>query len=109
MYVELPGCEGRPVRGLPDSSGGNSTPRGDFDRFFDDSQHGHAAGVAMRDLSQVDPYVDKTIGAVRIAGLPDDLADVLPIAKPRPELRGSCAPRRWHRSARGSQTRCWSG
>ncbi|MEQ7129313.1 hypothetical protein ABN034_32940 [Actinopolymorpha sp. B11F2] len=88
MYVELRDGEARPVRGLPDPSGGTFDAAGDFDRFFDDSYYGHGVAVSLRVLSQVDRYAYTPMVADRMAGLLEDIASVLPIAKPGPEFRG---------------------
>jgi hypothetical protein len=68
--------------------GGTFDAAGDFDRFLDDSYFGQAVGVALRVLNQIDPYADTAMGAERMAGLLEDIASVLPIAKPGPEFRG---------------------
>jgi hypothetical protein len=42
IYVELRDGEGRPIRGMPDPSGGTFDAAGDFDRFIDESYFGRS-------------------------------------------------------------------
>lgn len=88
IYVELRDRDGRPVRRLPDPSGGTFDAAGDFDRFVDDSYFGNPTDLRLPCLESVDPYADTEMAADVMPGLLEELLLVVPLAKDGPEKRG---------------------
>ena len=88
IYVELRDGDGRPVRRLPDPSGGTFDAAGDFDRFVNESYIGLGQDLDLSTLGKIDPYADTEMHPDHMAALLEDIAQVLPRAKAGPELRG---------------------
>lgn len=88
IYVEFLDRDGRPVRRLPDPSGGAFDAAGDFDRFIDSSYFGYPGDVPLPCLQSVDPHADTEMASNAMPHLVRDLLQVLPLAKDGPEKRG---------------------
>lgn len=88
IYVELHDRDGRPVRRLPDPSGGTFDAAGDFDRFIDTSFFGYPEDVPLACLQSVDPYADTEMASDAMPHLVRDLLLALPLAKDGSEKRG---------------------
>jgi hypothetical protein len=80
MWVELRQVDSKPIRGLPDPSGGTFDAAGDFDRFLENPE--------LPVLGAIDPYADTTLDVATMSGLLSDIAAALVTAKAGPESRG---------------------
>lgn len=105
IYVELRDRDGRPVRQLPDPSGGTFDAAGDFDRFIDTSYFGYPEDVSPPCLQSVDLHADTEMASDAMSHLVGDLLLALPLANDGPEKRGllrlkvmadQCAEREGH-------------
>jgi hypothetical protein len=88
IYVELLDQDGRPVRRLPDPSGGTFDAAGDFDRFIDTSHVGYPEEVPLPCLQSVDPYSDTEMASDAMPQLVRDLDLAVRLGKDGSEKRG---------------------